>query len=639
MTASRAVDRRHGSVRATRRAGYDPAAPCSTTIRPLAGRRRATPFGPLLGGGRALRRRAHSRATTDRGTCVGDPTEAALARARAQGRRRSRGMPSARPPRVAELPVRLRAAPDDAPCTARPTGERLVARRRARRRPSWPPARRCRRIGRGRCSTMPIAHRSGEIDALAARRPARPRARPIDVRGRRPPLPTRPSSDLEFLGLVGLRDPMRPEVPDAIARCRRRGHPRRDDHRRPSGDGGGDRARASGSRDQVVPRRRAARRRRRARGAAAGAELGVLARVAPEQKLRIAHALQARGEVVAMTGDGVNDAPALRQADIGVAMGVAGTDVAREAADLVLLDDYFAHIVEAVEEGRAAFDNIRRFLTYHLTDNVAELAPFVLWALRGGSFPLVLSVLQILALDIGTDLLPAVALGARAAGARRHAAPAAADAVRRCSIAPCSRRAFGFLGPIEASRSLALVPHRRRAVPRAGSRGRAAGRGRPTSRCSPRWCSRRSSPMQMANAFACRSDPASLFAIGPFSNRLLVGAVLVEVIVLMAFIYLPSRSVCSGTAAPAAGRWLRRPRPAARGRGGPQGDRAAPRGPLSQPCPPIGGPRASPVLPIHHQSLAVDRGVPQARRSECVQEAPCGSRRQRAPRCARRRAA
>ena len=101
----------------------------------------------------------------------------------------------------------------------------------------------------------------------------------------------------------------------------------------------------------------------------------VVSRVTPEQKLRVARLLQGRGHVLAMTGDGVNDGPALQQADIGVAMGLSGTDVAREAADLVLLDDDFATIIAAVEQGRATYANIRRFLTYHLTDNVAELTP------------------------------------------------------------------------------------------------------------------------------------------------------------------------------------------------------------------------------------------------------------------------
>lgn len=177
----------------------------------------------------------------------------------------------------------------------------------------------------------------------------------------------------------------------------------------------------------------------------------VVARVSPEDKLRIARALQARRHVVAMTGDGVNDGPALRAADIGVAMGASGTDVAREAADIVLLDDHFASIVAAVEMGRATFANIRRFLTYHLTDNVAELTPFVVWALSGGSVPLALSVLQVLALDIGTDLLPALALGAERPNPRTMQGP-----MRTGSLVDGKmlRRAFGVLGPTEATASM-----------------------------------------------------------------------------------------------------------------------------------------------------------------------------------------
>jgi Ca2+-transporting ATPase len=136
----------------------------------------------------------------------------------------------------------------------------------------------------------------------------------------------------------------------------------------------------------------------------------VFARMAPEQKLRLVQAYRALGEVVAVTGDGVNDAPALRAADVGIAMGRSGTDVAREAADIVLVDDNFATIVSAVRHGRGVYDNIRRFILYILASNVAEVAPFLtMLALR---IPAALTVLQILAVDLGTDLLPALGLGA-----------------------------------------------------------------------------------------------------------------------------------------------------------------------------------------------------------------------------------
>src|SRR5690242_3518159 len=127
-------------------------------------------------------------------------------------------------------------------------------------------------------------------------------------------------------------------------------------------------------------------------------------------------------------------------------MGRSGTDVAREASDLVLLDDDFATIVAAVELGRATFANIRRFLTYHLTDNVSELAPFVLWALTGGAFPLAIGVLQVLALDIGTDLLPALALGAEPPSRYVLRGKARTGQLIDRSVLV---RAFGVLGPAE----------------------------------------------------------------------------------------------------------------------------------------------------------------------------------------------
>jgi len=135
----------------------------------------------------------------------------------------------------------------------------------------------------------------------------------------------------------------------------------------------------------------------------------LFARVAPEHKLRIVGALQTRGETVAFSGDGVNDAPALRKADVGIAMGNTGTDVAREASDIILTQDRFGDIAIAVEEGRAIYENIRKSLTYILASNVPEIMPFVLTGLF--NIPLALRVAQILAIDLGTDLLPALALG------------------------------------------------------------------------------------------------------------------------------------------------------------------------------------------------------------------------------------
>ena len=340
--------------------------------------------------------------------------------------------------------------------------------------------------------------------------------------------------DLELLGLVGLEDPPRPEAAPAIAACRRAGiavamvtgdHP----------------ATAEAIAREVgllgAPRRVLLGRDLPADDKILAAMVDhdgvVIARVAPEDKLRIARAVRTRGHVVAMTGDGVNDGPALQEADIGVAMGQSGTDVAREAADLVLLDDNFATIVAAVEQGRATFSNIRLFLTYHLTDNVAELTPFVIWALSGGRFPLALSVLQVLSLDIGTDLLPALALGAEPPGRRALQGPPPKGHLIDATML---RRVFGVLGPAEAVVEMTAF------VASFVAAGWRPGESFPTGSTLLAASGAAFTAVvigQAANAFACRSASRWPGALGWTSNRLLVGAVGVELLALVGFLFIP----------------------------------------------------------------------------------------------------
>jgi magnesium-transporting ATPase (P-type) len=356
-------------------------------------------------------------------------------------------------------------------------------------------------------------------------------------------------NDLELLGLLGLEDPPRASAADAIAACRRAGI-------RVAMVTGDHPATARAIADEVglldqgemVLEGKDLADDEQVLAALLDRDGVVLARIEPEDKLRIARALQSRGHVVAMTGDGVNDGPALRQADIGIAMGLSGTDVAREAADLVLLDDDFATIVAAIEQGRATFTNVHRFLTYHLTDNVAELTPFAVWALSGGRFPLALGVLQILSLDIGTDLLPALALGAEAPNTRALSRPPMG---RHLIDAALLRRVFCVLGPAEAVVEMSAFVV---ALVAAGWR---PGDTFPTGHALAAASGAAFAAVvigQMANAFACRSATRWPGALGWAGNRLLVGAVVVELGFLCAFLLIPPvASILDHAAPPLAG--------------------------------------------------------------------------------------
>jgi magnesium-transporting ATPase (P-type) len=173
----------------------------------------------------------------------------------------------------------------------------------------------------------------------------------------------------------------------------------------------------------------------------------IFARMAPEHKLRLVSIFQEQNEVVAVTGDGVNDAPALRKADVGIVMGIVGTDVAKEAADIIITDDNFGAIPKAIEEGRAVFDNIRKFSTYIFSSNVPEIVPFLLTGLF--KVPLALNVQQILAIDLGTDLLPALALSTERPEPDVMRRPPR-QKLQRIFDRGLFRRSFFWLGIIEA---------------------------------------------------------------------------------------------------------------------------------------------------------------------------------------------
>jgi magnesium-transporting ATPase (P-type) len=359
--------------------------------------------------------------------------------------------------------------------------------------------------------------------------------------------------DLSLLGLVAMLDPPRPEVPAAVAQCH-----------------------AAGIRLIVVSGDHAATATQVSRRVGIGRDglrtvsgdevdalddagldrlLGeagelVFARASPEAKLRIADVLRNQGNVVAMTGDGVNDAPALRRADIGVAMGRSGTDVAREAATMVLTDDNFATIVAAVRAGRQAYDNVRKFIIYIFAHLTPEAVPFLVFALAGGSVPLPLTVLQILAIDLGTETLPALALGReRAEPGLMHRPPRP----RRESVIQPSMvlRAWLLLGGVSAV--LVMGVFFLTLVAGGWQPGAAVD---PATPLHHTWQQATTMTFlaivacQVGTAFAARTQTASLRSVGLTSNPLLLWGIAFELVFAAAVVTVPALQGIFGTAAP-----------------------------------------------------------------------------------------
>jgi len=273
----------------------------------------------------------------------------------------------------------------------------------------------------------------------------------------------------------------------------------------------------------------------------------VFARSSPGTKLRITDALRAKGQVVAVTGDGVNDAPALRRADIGIAMGRSGTDVAREASTMVLTDDDFATIIAAVQAGRRIYDNIRKFIMYIFAHAVPEVVPFLVFALSGGKIPLPITVMQILAIDLGTDTLPALALS------REPAEPGLMNRPPRkrgqgVISARMLARAWGFLGVISA---LLVMAGFLFTLWRAGWHpGDATGVGSPLHEAyrqatTVSWLG--IVACQVGTAFAVRTGHASLRSVGVLTNKPLLGAIGFALAFAAVLIYVPALHGLFGT--------------------------------------------------------------------------------------------
>jgi Ca2+-transporting ATPase len=271
----------------------------------------------------------------------------------------------------------------------------------------------------------------------------------------------------------------------------------------------------------------------------------IFARVAPEHKLRVVSALQQMGNVVAVTGDGVNDAPALKKADIGVAMGITGTDVAKEAADMILTDDNFASIVNAVEEGRAVFSNIRKFCTYIFTSNTPEAFPFIFYVLSGARIPLGLNVMHILSVDLGTDMIPALGLGAE------HPEPGMMDRPPRSlkqHVIDRSLllRAYGYLGIPQGIITMFVFYYWYWTNGYPGQWIDLPDKG-PIYLGATAITLASVVMTQIGNLFTQRTEKVSIFKLKLFNNPLLWGGIASEIFLILLIVYTPFLNEFIGT--------------------------------------------------------------------------------------------
>ncbi|MEY8355109.1 cation-transporting P-type ATPase [Lachnospiraceae bacterium 54-53] len=343
--------------------------------------------------------------------------------------------------------------------------------------------------------------------------------------------------ELTFLGLIAMVDPPRPEVSKAVKKCHRAGIR----IIMITGDYGLTAESIArrigiikGEHPRIITGIELSKMQQEELEHALEGEV-LFARVAPEQKLQVVNALQEMKHIVAVTGDGVNDSPALKKADIGVAMGISGTDVAKEAADMILTDDNFASIVNAVEEGRAVYNNIRKFAVYIFNSNMAEAVPMIFYLFSRGLIPLPLTIMQVLAIDLGTDMVPAMGLGAEAPEAGIMDAPPRSQ--KESLLTPrLLARALFWYGSMEAVVCMAAYFYLNRlhgwpAVPLAGSGT--------VYRLATTMTFAGIVLAQIGAVFACRTERTSIFRTGFHTNKLILVGIAVELAVLCILTYTP----------------------------------------------------------------------------------------------------